>query len=100
MNAIKPYLRLVYLPATDTSSVWIGNQGRTNRHRSLALRASSIYTDALPLAGQLMPEMTGAWKEATSMRQLNWLWQWATLQPLSSEDCVNLAPQLLQWKGR
>jgi len=45
-----------------------------------------------------MPE-TSAWKEATSMRQLNWLWQWATLwQPLSSEGVASslLAPQLLR----
>jgi len=36
----------------------------------------------VPLAGQLMPEMTGAWKEAINAAA-ELLWQWATLwQPL------------------
>jgi len=55
-NAIKPYLRLVTYQLQIPQVYGLVTLGRTNRHRSLALRASSLYTDAaLPLAGQLMP---------------------------------------------
>jgi len=57
-----------WLPATDTSSVWLVTLGKDKPPQGLALRASPIYTDALPLAGQLMPGPVPGKKP--SMRQL------------------------------
>ncbi|MBW4649498.1 MAG: protein phosphatase 2C domain-containing protein [Kastovskya adunca ATA6-11-RM4] len=51
------------------------------------------------LEGQLMPELSTAWKEATPRRQLNWLWQLAQLwQPLLREGVASslLNPNLLR----
>ncbi|HLO50350.1 MAG TPA: protein phosphatase 2C domain-containing protein [Kamptonema sp.] len=50
----------------------------------------------------LMPELAIAWKNATAMRQLNWLWQIAQLwQPCSSVAVAStlLNPQLLRVEG-
>ena len=101
-NAIKPYLRLVTYQLQIPQVYGLVTLGKGHATEVLLLEQAPIYTDAVPLAGQLMPELTGAWKEATSMRQLNWLWQWATLwQPLSSEGVASslLAPQLLRVEG-
>lgn len=102
-NAIKPYLRLVAyrLQVPQVYGLVTLGKGKTATE-VLLLEQAPIYTDAVPLAGQLMPELTGVWKEATSMRQMNWLWQWATLwQPLSSEGVASslLDPQLLRVEG-
>jgi protein phosphatase len=45
------------------------------------LEKAPIYSDGLgnALAGELMPELTTAWKGAGSIRQLHWLWQMAEL---------------------
>lgn len=48
------------------------------------LEQAPIYTNG-PTAGSLMPELASVWKSATALRQLNWLWQIASLwQPLSA----------------
>ncbi|MBD0346222.1 MAG: protein phosphatase 2C domain-containing protein [Coleofasciculus sp. Co-bin14] len=52
--------------------------------------------------GQLLPKLTSAWKNASGMRQLNWLWQLANLwQPLLSEGVASslLTPALLRVEG-
>jgi serine/threonine protein phosphatase PrpC len=52
--------------------------------------------------GQLQPELSQAWKEASAVRQLNWLWQQALLwQPLSSEGVASslLEPGLVRVEG-
>lgn len=54
------------------------------------------------LEGQLLPELSSAWKEAPALRQLNWLWQIAFLwQPLSVEGVAAslLTPELLRVEG-
>ena len=50
----------------------------------------------------LMPELAIAWKEASAMRQLNWLWQIATLwEPLSRAGVASslVEPKLLRVEG-
>ena len=43
-------------------------------------------TDVAGCQGQLFPPLSRVWKDASAIRQLNWLWQIAHLwQPLSSE---------------
>ncbi|NET56465.1 MAG: serine/threonine protein phosphatase [Symploca sp. SIO2E6] len=52
--------------------------------------------------GQLFPELTTAWKNASAMRQLNWLWQIGNLwQPLSSEGVASslFIPEILRVEG-
>ena len=102
-NAIKPYLRLVsYRLQIPQVYGWVPlGKGRTEGE-ILLLEQAPIYTEAVPVEGQLMPELTSVWKDATSIRQLNWLWQMATLwQPLSSEGVASslLNPQLLRVEG-
>lgn len=102
-NVIKPYLKLVSyrLQIPQVYGLLRQELGQTAR-QILLLEQAPIYTDAVSLEGQLMPELTAAWKDATSMRQMNWLWQIATLwQPLSSEGVASslLDPQLLRVEG-
>lgn len=96
---ITPYLRLfphrlhvpeVYgvIPRTTTklgSDIWLLENG------------------PLATTGEgLMPELAIAWKNATAMRQLSWLWQIAQLwQPCSSQAVATtlVTPQLLRVEG-
>jgi serine/threonine protein phosphatase PrpC len=51
---------------------------------------------------QPLPALTDEWQNATALRQLNWLWQMASLwQPLSSENAVSslLKSDLLRVEG-
>jgi len=54
------------------------------------------------LGVQLLPALTSVWKQAPALRQLNWLWQIASLwQPLHSEGVASslLIPELLRVEG-
>ena len=98
-DRIRHYLRLVpyRLQVPQVYALVPGSDGRATD--ILLLEQAPIYPDALPLEGQLMPELTDAWKDATPMRQLNWLWQIAQLwQPLKSEGVASslLKPKLLR----
>jgi len=51
---------------------------------------------------QLLPALTDEWREATALRQLNWLWQIAHLwQPLNGEQVGSslLKPELFKVEG-
>ena len=101
-DAIKPYLKLVpyRLHVPQVYGLIPVEKGRTTE--ILLLEQAPIYPDGMPLEGQLMPELVSVWNEATSMRQLNWLWQMAQLwQPLSSEGVASslLEPRLLRVEG-
>ena len=80
---IEPYLRLfpyrLHIPQVfglvsveakkGTTGIWLLERGPIN-----------------PETSTLMPEIATAWKDATPMRQLNWLWQIAQLwQPLNGQ---------------
>jgi len=102
-TAIKPYLRLVSYRLQVPQVYGLVPLGKERTAgKILLLEQAPIYTDAVPLEGQLLPELTTAWKDATSMRQLNWLWQIATLwQPFSTEGVASslLEPQFLRVEG-
>ncbi|MFN6469167.1 MAG: protein phosphatase 2C domain-containing protein [Nostoc sp. SerVER01] len=56
----------------------------------LLLEKPPILVDDTTQQVHLGSELTAAWRDATSMRQLNWLWQIAHLwQPLASEGVVS-----------
>jgi serine/threonine protein phosphatase PrpC len=59
-------------------------------------------TESAEDQGQLLPELSTLWKDASGVRQLNWLWQLANLwQPLSSEGVAAslLTPGLIRVEG-
>ncbi|MGH7999506.1 MAG: PP2C family protein-serine/threonine phosphatase, partial [Brasilonema sp.] len=105
LQAIRPYLRLfpfrlhvpqVYgvLPVSDGTS-----------HKEILLLEKpplSVLDSTDPLEVQVACELTTAWRNATSMRQLNLLWQIAHLwQPLASEGVVSslLNPEFVRVEG-
>lgn len=100
-DRIKHYLRLVphrlHLPQLYAV---VPEEGQDTE--ILLLEQAPIYSNDLPNAGQLMPKLSDIWGNATSMRQLNWLWQIANLwQPLASEGVASslLEPELLRVEG-
>ncbi|WP_009631728.1 protein phosphatase 2C domain-containing protein [Synechocystis sp. PCC 7509] len=86
---IKPYLRLVsYRLQIPQVYAWLLPQ-EPEKTKILLLENAAIYSDA-ERAGQLMPQLSAVWQDATSLRQLHWLWQIAGLwQPLSSEGVAS-----------
>jgi protein phosphatase len=105
--AITPYLRLfpyrmhvpqVYGVATlekkgKSEEIWLLEQVPIYRE---------LEPGKTPGKPQFLPELTGLWSGATPLRQLNWLWQIATLwQPFSSEGVASslLYPTLLRVEG-
>lgn len=102
LNEIKPYLRLVTYRLQVPQAYGLVSVGRLGTAKEiLLLEQAPIYTNTVP-SGELMPQLLSAWKEASSLRQLNWLLQIAQLwQPLSCEGVAStlLIPQLLRVDG-
>jgi protein phosphatase len=99
-DAIKPYLRLIPYQLHIPQVYGLVSLGERTAKKILLLEQAPISTEPLPVG--LMPELTRAWKDATSMRQLNWLWQMATLwQPLWTEGVASslLDPLNLRIEG-
>ncbi|MEB3178508.1 MAG: protein phosphatase 2C domain-containing protein [Nostocaceae cyanobacterium] len=100
---IRPYLRLIpyrlHLPqAYGVVSLPMGKSSG----EILLLEEAPIYGDGSDREGQLMPQLTDVGDSASSLRQINWLWQIACLwQPLQTEGVVSslLDPQLLRQEG-
>ncbi len=86
---IKPYLRLVpYRLQIPQVYAWLPSQ-ELDTAKILLLENAAIYSGA-QMEGQLMPQLTALWEDATSLRQLHWLWQIAGLwQPLSAEGVAS-----------
>ncbi len=102
LNEIKPYLRLVTYRLQVPQAYGLVTLGDPFATEILLLEQAPIYTDTVPQMGQLMPHLLSVWKQASSLRQLNWLLQIANLwQPLSSEGVASslLKPQLLRVDG-
>ncbi len=102
-DEIARYLRLLpcklHIPQIY-GSINVSRTGRRNAPIWL-LENSPIYSSNLTknFSGQLMPDIETAWKNAGSMRQLNWLWQIARLwTPLMEEGVATtlLNPDLLR----
>ncbi|MFB8789313.1 MAG: protein phosphatase 2C domain-containing protein [Potamolinea sp.] len=101
---IAPYLRLsphkLHLPQPYG---WLTlTEGRSLREIWLLEDAPIGETKTNEAEGQLFPELTSIWQDASGFRQLNWLWQMASLwEPLSSEGVASslLTPALLRTEG-
>lgn len=103
LEKVKPYLRLVpyrlnvpqiygVLPVHTLGSV----------EEVFLLEQPPLVVDRSGLEVTLCSPLTTAWAKATSMRQLNWLWQMAQLwQPLHTEGVVSslINPQLVRVQG-
>jgi protein phosphatase len=103
---IVPYLRSIahcpHIPQVY-GSIPLNRSGRRTTMLWL-LEKAPIYSEGLgaALAGKVMPELTESWKGAGSIRQLNWLWQIASLwDPLQVEGVSRtlLRPELLRVEG-
>ncbi|MDY7008174.1 MAG: protein phosphatase 2C domain-containing protein [Cyanobacteriota bacterium] len=84
---IEPYLRLLpyRLHIPQVFGVVSVTEKKGTREIWL-LEGGPINSDS----GSLMPEIAKVWKDATPMRQLNWLWQMAQLwQPLNVQKVAS-----------
>ncbi len=111
LEALKAYLRLIpynlnvpqvygILPLSEGQASATLNPG--SHQEILLLEQPPLYADNSGLQVQLCSQLNIAWRDATSMRQLNWLWQIANLwQPLKSERVATslIDPHLLRVKG-
>lgn len=94
------YGRLLPIDKRSRSEVWLLEDAPI--YNSAAGQDSRSGKEARQLEGQVLPDLAHVWKGAPAIRQLNWLWQLATLwQPLSSEGVVSslLSPTLLRVEG-
>ncbi len=105
LQALRPYLRLIsyrlHLP--QVYGVLNLSQQEHQQQEILLLEKAPLQIDrSIPLEVDLCQQLLVAWQDATSMRQLNWLWQIAHIwQPLASEGvaCSLLDPELLRVEG-
>ena len=106
-EAVIPYLKLVaeQLHLPQVYAVLPGPE----RHRSEIVLLENAPLDVASLEAEqrdrptdVLPALVNAWKTATALRQLNWLWQIAQLWfPLSAEGVASslLNPNLLRVEG-
>ncbi|RCJ21881.1 serine/threonine protein phosphatase [Nostoc minutum NIES-26] len=103
LQSIRAYLRLIpyRLNVPQVYGVLPLGDGRAQKE-VLLLEKPPLLTDTTALQVQLCSQLTTAWRDATSMRQLNWLWQIAHLwQPFVTEGVASslLDPHLLRVEG-
>jgi len=87
----KAYLRLIpyRLHVPQLYGVLFVADGTEHREILLLEKPPLLVDDTIQQV-HLCSELTTAWRDATSMRQLNWLWQIAHLwQPLTSEGVAS-----------
>jgi protein phosphatase len=91
LQEIRPYLRLFPYRLHVPQVYGIVNLGEGEKQKEfLLLEKPPIYIDGEPTEVKLYESLDSAWGQATSMRQLNWLWQIAQLwQPLASEGVAS-----------
>ncbi|MGI8503223.1 MAG: protein phosphatase 2C domain-containing protein [Hassallia sp.] len=102
-QSIRPYLRLIpyRLHVPQVYGV-LQLADKQQAREILLLEKPPLFTNTSTNQVQLYNDLTIAWSHATSMRQLNWLWQIAQLwQPLVSEGVASslLDPNLLRVEG-
>lgn len=91
LQPLKAYLRLIpyRLHVPQVYGVLFVPDGSSHRE-ILLLEKPPLLVDETIQQVHLGSELTTAWRDATSMRQLNWLWQIAHLwQPLASEGVAS-----------
>ncbi|NJR17194.1 MAG: SpoIIE family protein phosphatase [Calothrix sp. CSU_2_0] len=104
LHKIKAYLRLfpyrLHIP--QVYGVISLDKGESQKQILLLEKPPLQINNELATEAQLHKSIDSAWGEATSMRQLNWLWQIANLwQPLASEGVASslLDPLLMRPEG-
>ncbi|MFW9260007.1 protein phosphatase 2C domain-containing protein [Nostoc sp. CALU 546] len=91
LQPLRAYLRLIpyRLHVPQVYGVLFLADGPSHREILLLDKPPLLVDDTLQQV-HLGSELTTAWRDATSMRQLNWLWQIAHLwQPLASEGVTS-----------
>ncbi|WP_292860781.1 protein phosphatase 2C domain-containing protein [Nostoc sp. LPT] len=92
LQPLKAYLRLIpyRLHVPQVYGVLFVADGSSHREILLLEKPPLLLIDDTIQQVHLGSELTTAWRHATSMRQLNWLWQIAHLwQPLVSEGVAS-----------
>ncbi|MDP5337109.1 MAG: protein phosphatase 2C domain-containing protein, partial [Nodularia sp. (in: cyanobacteria)] len=102
-QGIKAYLRLIpySLNVPQLYGILPLSEGQSHKE-ILLLEQPPLSADISGLQVQLCSQLNIAWRDATSMRQLNWLWQIANLwQPLKSEGVATslIDPHVLRVEG-
>lgn len=97
-SAVAPYLRLLpYQLHVPQVYGMVTLEKKGGKYEEIwLLEQAPIYCE------QLLPELTTVWKDASPLRQLNWLWQIARLwQPFTSVGVGGslLNPSLLRVEG-
>ncbi|MEA5594017.1 protein phosphatase 2C domain-containing protein [Rivularia sp. UHCC 0363] len=103
LDDLKSYLRLIpyRLHVPQVYGLLTLNLSNNSKEILLLEKPPLILNEA-PLKVKLCGELTDAWKDATSVRQLNWLWQIAQLwQPLASVDVASslITKKLIRTEG-
>ncbi|MEH2240833.1 protein phosphatase 2C domain-containing protein [Nostoc sp.] len=91
LQPLRAYLRLIpyRLHVPQVYGVIFLADGSSHREILLLEKPPLLVDDTIQQV-HLGSELTTAWRDATSMRQLNWLWQIAHLwQPLASEGVAS-----------
>ena len=92
LQPLRAYLRLIpyRLHVPQVYGVLFIADGSSHEREILLLEKPPLLVDDTIQKVRLGSELTTAWRDATSMRQLNWLWQIAHLwQPLASEGVTS-----------
>lgn len=102
-QGIKVYLRLIPYSLNVPQLYGVLPLVDGNSHKEiLLLEKPPLYTNSSATQVQLCSQLTTAWRQGTSMRQLNWLWQIANLwQPLKSQGVATslIDPHVLRVEG-
>lgn len=102
-DVVLPYLRLfsyqLHVPQVYGK---LPSLKKNQNQEILLLEQSPIFSDRKDSQPALLPKLTAVWKNTSTMRQLNWLWQIAHLwQPFSYLGVARslLEPKLLRVEG-
>ncbi|MFM2062648.1 MAG: hypothetical protein RLZZ507_2318 [Cyanobacteriota bacterium] len=103
LDQIKAYLKLIpyRLHIPQVYGILSLNQGQS-QPQILLLEKPPLLVDSTDTQVHLCSQLTAAWGDASSMRQMNWLWQIAHLwQPLATEGVASslLDPYLIRVEG-
>jgi protein phosphatase len=103
LDQIKAYLKLIpyRLHIPQVYGILSLNEGQS-QPEILLLEKPPLLVDSTDTQVHLCSQLTAAWGDASSMRQMNWLWQIAHLwQPLVTEGVASslLDPYLIRVEG-
>jgi protein phosphatase len=103
LEKIRPYLKLIPYRLHIPQVYGVLNLGHGQTQTEiLLLERPPLIVDASITKTSLCISLDHAWTEASSIRQIHWLWQLANLwQPLSSQGVVStlLNPNILRVEG-